>query len=244
MAKSFWGVVNSVISEADILLEVIDASAVAQTRNSDIENMAQRSGKILIYVLNKSDLANRAELDKLRKTLVPSVAISCKDHSGIDFLRERIIIEAKRKGIEKPRVGVLGYPNMGKSSVINALSRTGKARTSNNSGFTHGKQYINTTQFYLIDTPGVIPYGDDDVVKNTIIGIKTESNDPESDIILVMQAHPGMVESHYAVPVEEDKEETLSKIAIKLNCLKRQGLADNQRAAKVIIRWLREGRTG
>ncbi len=244
MASNFWGVVKGVISEADVLLEVIDASASAQTRNSDIEHMAQRSGKILIYVLNKSDLANKAALDKLRKSLVPSVAISCKDYSGIDFLRERILIEAKRKGIDKPRVGVIGYPNMGKSSVINALSRSGKARTSNNSGFTHGKQYINTSQFYLIDTPGVIPYGEDDVVKNTIIGIKTESNDPESDLILVMQAYPGLVESHYGVPVEEDKEETLSKIAIKLNCLKKQRLADSPRAAKVIIRWLREGRTG
>jgi ribosome biogenesis GTPase A len=244
MARNFWSVVNDVILEADILLEIIDASAVSQTRNSEIEHMAARSGKILIYVLNKSDLADKSELDKLKKTLSPSVSISCKEHQGINLLRERIIIEAKRKGIEKPIVGVLGYPNMGKSSVINALSRTGKAKTSSTSGFTHGKQYISSSQCYLIDTPGVIPYGEEDAVKNTMTGIITESKDPESDLLSIMQSHPGLVESHYNLPVEDDKEETLSKIAVKLNCLKKKNQADTARAARTIIRWLREGRKG
>jgi len=242
MARDYWSVVNGVVSEADILLEIIDARDIAQTRNVKIEDMVARAGKILIYVFNKCDLANKSELDKLQKTLSPSVAISCKEHQNINLLRERIIIEAKRRGFEKPKVGVLGYPNMGKSSVINALSRSGKARTSSTSGFTHGKQYINSSQFYLIDTPGVIPYGEDDVVKNTMIGIKTESKDPESDLLLIMQSHPGLIESHYNLPVEDDKEETLSKIAFKLNCLRKKNLPDTVRAARTIIRWLREGK--
>jgi ribosome biogenesis GTPase A len=244
MGNNFWSVVNGVITEADILLEIIDASAAAQTRNIELEHAVAKSGKILIYVLNKSDLADKAELGRLQKALIPSVAISCKERYGINLLRKRIIIEAKKSGIEKPKVGVLGYPNMGKSSVINVLSRSGKARTSSNSGFTHGKQYIRSSQFYLIDTPGVIPHGEDDVVKNTLIGIKTESNDPESDLLLIMEAHPGLVESHYNVPLEVDKDESIRKIGIKLNCLKKPNGVDTSRAARTIISWLREGRTG
>jgi hypothetical protein len=131
---------------------------------------------------------------------------------------------------------------MGKSSVINALSGTGKARTSSTSGFTRGKQYINSRQFYLIDTPGVIPYGENDVVKNTMTGIKTGSKDPETDLLLLMQSHPGIIESHYNLPVEDDKEETLEKIAIKMNCMRKGNLPDTVRAARTIISWLIKGK--
>jgi hypothetical protein len=242
MEHNFWIVVNSVISEADIILEVIDARAVSQTRNLEIEDKVKRQNKTLIYVLNKCDLADKAELGKIKKTLTPSVFISCKDYHGMNLLKERIIIEAKRKGFEKPKVGVLGYPNMGKSSVINALTGTGKARASSTSGFTLGKQYIKSRQFYLIDTPGVIPYGEKDAVKNSMIGIKTRSKDPESDLLLIMQAHPGIVESHFNIPVDDDKEETLEKIAHKMSCVRKGNLPDTVRAARTIISWLREGK--
>ncbi len=242
MGKNFWKVVDEVILESDILLEIVDARAVEKTRNPEIEDKVRRKGKMLIYVVNKCDLADTAVLAKIKSKLVPSVFISCKNHRGMVSLKERIIIEAKRLGLEKPRVGVLGYPNMGKSSVINALSGTGKAETSSTAGFTHGKKYVGARKFYLIDTPGVIPYGENDTVKNAMTGIKTKSKDPENDLLLIMQEHPGIIESHFNVPVEEDREETLGKIAVKLNCLKKGKLPDTARASEMILRMLREGK--
>ena len=242
MGKNFWKVVDEVILESDIILEIVDARAVEKTRNLEIEEKVKRKGKILIYVINKCDLANGDDFDRLKKTLIPSVFISCRNHRGIASLNERIIIESKRLGLEKARVGVLGYPNMGKSSVINALSGTGKAKTSSTAGFTRGKKYISARKFYLIDTPGVIPYGENDTVKNAMTGIKTKSKDPENDLLLIMQEHSGIIESHYNVPVEEDKEETLGKIAIKLNCVKKGNLPDTVRASEIILRLLREGK--
>ena len=242
MGRNFWTVVNEVISEGDIILEIIDARAVAQTRNLEIEDKVKKKGKTLIYVLNKCDLVNKDDLKKFKKTLIPSVFISCKNYHGMNFLKERIIIEAKKRGLAKPRVGVLGYPNMGKSSVINALSGTGKARTSSTSGFTRGKQYVTTRQFYLIDTPGVIPYGEKDTVKNVITGITTKSKDPESDLLLIMHEHSGIIESHYHVPVEEDKEKTLEKIAIKINCVRKGNLPDTARASEIILKWIKGGK--
>lgn len=242
MGKNFWTVVAGVISRADILLEIIDARAVNQTRNAEIENKVKNSGKPLIYVLNKCDLADKVKLDEIKKTLIPSVFISCKTYHGINLLKERIIIEGKKKGFEKPCVGVLGYPNMGKSSVINALSGTGKARTSSMSGFTRGKQYVGMRQFSLIDTPGVIPYGEKDHVKNMMTGITTRSKDPEHDLLLIMDAHPGIIELNYAVPVEKDTEKTLEKIAIKLNCVRKGNLPDTARASETILKQLREGK--
>src|SRR3989344_4446071 len=217
MGESFWAVVDGVIAEADILLEIIDARAVKDTRNVEIEDKVKQSGKTLIYVMNKCDLANKDKLDELKKTLIPSVFISCKTYHGINLLKERIIIEAKKKGLEKPRVGVLGYPNMGKSSVINALTGTGKARASSMSGFTRGKQYVGSRQFSLIDTPGGIHYGENYRVKNAMTGINTKSKHPEHDLLLIMEEHPGIIESHYSVPIGKDKEKTLEKIAMQIH---------------------------
>ena len=75
-----------------------------------------------------------------------------------------------------------------------------------------------------------------------MIGIKTRSKDPESDLLLIMQAHPGIVETHFNVPIEDDKEEALEKIAIKMSCVRKGNLPDTVRAARIIITWLREGK--
>ncbi len=243
MSRNFWTIVNKVISQANILLEIIDARDVEKTRNIEIEDKVKKTKKTLIYVLNKCDLADKGELDKIRKTLSPCVFISCKDYHGMNLLKERIIIEGKKLGLVKPIVGVLGYPNMGKSSVINALTGGGKARTSSTSGFTRGKQYINAKQFYLIDTPGVIPYKEKDIIKNAMLGITTKSKDPESDIFLILQEHPGIIEEHYDVPIDSDLDATLEKIAVKLNCIKKGNLPDTARASGVILKWLRERNT-
>jgi ribosome biogenesis GTPase A len=237
----FWKAVNDVIREANILLEIIDARDVAGTRNPEIEDKIRHAGKIMIYVLNKCDLADQKELEKVKKTLSPCVFVSCKDYHGIKMLRERIIIEGKRLGDEKIVVGVLGYPNMGKSSVINALNGMGKAKVSSKSGFTRGKQYITARGFVMIDTPGVIPYMEKDAVKHSISGIKTETKDPEGDVLRIMEARPGLIENHYGVALSEDKEESLEAVCVKLNLLLKGGKPDMFKASQRILRELRSG---
>ena len=97
-------------------------------------------------------------------------------------------------------------------------------------------------QFSLIDTPGVIPYGENDRIKNAMTGINTKSKHPESDLLLIMQEHPGIIESHYTVPVGKDTEKTLEKIAIKINYIKKGNLPDTARASELILKLLREGK--
>ena len=61
-------------------------------------------------------------------------------------------------GMKRVHVGVIGYPNAGKCSVINAITRRGVARTAKQAGFTKGMQKIRMSEGILIlDTPGVIP---------------------------------------------------------------------------------------
>ena len=76
---SFWGLVNRVIREADVLLLLLDARLVNETRNLEIESKVRQKGKPLIYVVTKCDLVGKAHAEKWKSILNPCVFISAKD---------------------------------------------------------------------------------------------------------------------------------------------------------------------
>jgi len=162
--SKFWRILSSVVEKADVLLMVLDARMVAESRNEEIEEKVSGLGKPLIFVINKCDLVERAVLERWKRTLSPCVFVSATKYHGLAMLRERILIEAKRSSTEKGmrildkvRVGVLGYPNVGKSALINAMTGRGAAKTSPHSGFTRASKFIAKGALIFIDTPGVIP---------------------------------------------------------------------------------------
>src|SRR3989338_10884804 len=150
---TFWKHVNEVLREADIIIEVLDARFIEETRNREIEYKVNAGGKKILYVMNKCDLVNIEELKEKAKELQPSVFISSREKLGTTILKKKIL---ELSHGERAIVGVLGYPNVGKSSLINALSGRGAARTSAESGFTKGLQKIRVgPKIMLIDSPGV-----------------------------------------------------------------------------------------
>ena len=236
--------VNKVIIQADILLMTLDARLVDETRNQEIEDKVKYLNKPLIYVITKCDLADKAEVEKHKKELGLAVFVSAKEHHGIKMLREKILIEAKRIGKKEVRVGVLGYPNVGKSSLINAMKGRKAASTSSLSGHTRGLQNVKAdNRIMLIDTPGVIPYQEKDFMKHAFIGtidfVKTE--EPDLVVMGLMERFPGKIESFYGVKEKEDKEETIEVIALKSNTLKKGGIPDTMRMAKTILKDWQKG---
>ena len=233
---NFWKVVNSVIHDADVILLVIDARLVEQTRNSEIEANVKRTGKPLIYVLTKCDLVNKDEAEKWKRILKPCVFISSKDYSGMKLLRERIFIESKNYK-DKIKVGVLGYPNVGKSSLINALKGKSSAVVSSNSGQTRGVMRVRSRGIVFLDTPGVLPYMEKDAIKQAITGTIdfNKAKDPDLVVIEIMEQYPGKIESFYDIEEKEDKEKTIKDIAIKCNYLAKGGKPDILRVARKIL---------
>ncbi len=237
----FWQLVNRVMRQADVLLLLLDARMVDETRNDEIEDKARRLGKPLIYVITKCDLVEKDEAEQHKKELNPCVFISATEHFGVNKLRERILIEAKRIGLEgkQVKVGVLGYPNVGKSSLINALKGRKSAKTSSMSGYTKHIQKIKAdNRIVLIDTPGVIPYKERDQVKHALIGTTdyTKEKDPDVVAVRLMEMFPGKIEAHYGVEQKQDKEETLVVIAVKKNLLMKGNKPDIQRTATMILK--------
>ncbi len=245
---SYWTLVKHVIQDADILLLVLDARLVNESRNSELERRISDSGKPIIYILNKCDLVNREETQKLCKELQPSVMISAKEHLGVSKLRERIHIEAKRLHKKEVVVGVLGYPNVGKSSLINALKGRKSASTSPLSGHTKGLQRIRVgRRILLMDTPGVIPYNEPKekhFIKHAAIGSIDYTHIREPDIVVVdlLSKFPGRIEAYYGVESNDDPYDTILEIAKKRRVLKKGGTPDEMRIARMILTDWQKGR--
>src|SRR3989344_1346870 len=220
---NYWQVVKKAIGDADILLLVLDSRFIEETRNEEIEEKIRAAGKKLIYVMTKCDLAEQEYMEKIKHKLKPSVFVSSKEFLGTTILKEKILIEAKRMDSkERIKVGVLGYPNVGKSSLINALK---------------GRKVA------FLDTPGVIPYREKDKNKHALTGTIdfAKTKEPDLAVMHIMEQYPGKIERHYEVEVTEDKEQTLEQIALKKKVLLKAGEPDTVRMAVVI---LKEWQTG
>jgi len=237
MSKFGW-VAHKVIEKSDIILEVLDARFIKDTINKDVENTVRIKNKILIQVINKADCVSSRKLDSVKKKFADCVVISVKNRTGLAFLKTKIKILANKNKMGNVVVGVVGYPNVGKSSLINTLKGKSSARTSPEAGFTKGEQYIRISRSILmIDTPGVISKDVRDEEELVLIGAKNPYTikDPDMAVMKLMQAHPDFFEKKYNVKVKDDLDATIEEIALKLNLKKKGNLPDVERASRKIL---------
>ncbi len=256
--KKFPDVVAEIIKISDIILEVLDARFPQETRNLDIEEEIARLGKKIIYVLNKCDMADlpskKLELKKMK--LYPYVLVSCTNRIGSTELRNKIKIEAKRvvmphDEMKRIQVGIIGYPNTGKSSLINLLSGKSSARVGATAGFTKGMQKIRlSADILILDTPGVIPaaeYSDSSqsaLNKHAKVSARDYSKVRNPDLVVaeLMEDYQSQIEAHYEIYTEGHVDNFIQELGKKKNMLSKGGVVDEDRTARIILRDWQEGK--
>jgi hypothetical protein len=182
----FWDIVENVIDHSDFVIEVIDARMPEITRNKFAEDLVESKDKKLIIVANKSDFLSKEAMFLYKKKLgkIPFLFVSIRDRQGVTILKRKIfeIIE-KRSNPGDVNIGIIGYPNTGKSSLINALCGRKAIIVGSKPGMTRCHQLIRMSpEIMLIDTPGVIPMADIDETKQILMNALDPSNAKRIDL--------------------------------------------------------------
>ncbi|MEX2017126.1 MAG: GTPase [Candidatus Pacearchaeota archaeon] len=247
--------ISQIINDADVILEVLDARFIEKTRNKDIEDRIKKTGKKLVYIFNKSDLVDIKKIKSSQETnsLKPNLFFSNKDRKSGAILKRMIKIFAHQLKQDKRDVsiGIIGYPNTGKSSLINLLIGRKVARTSPEAGYTKGLQKVKITKgIYLIDTPGIVPEKDKTSInpalatKHSTIGSITwdKTRNPDMVIARIMEEYPNIIESHYGIDAKGDAEMLIEEIGKRLHYLIKGGEIDEMRTARQILKDWQEGK--
>jgi len=243
----FWTIVDKVIEKVDIVLLLVDARMPELSKNNTLKGLIDRNRRQLVLVFTKSDLVFRKDLINLKRVYPYAFLVSGVKNIGVNKLKRSLLIMAKRMGIEVPRIGVVGYPNVGKSALINAMAKRARAKVAPRAGTTRGVQWIKAGGLEILDSPGVVPYEDSEV-KLGIIGAK----DPEKmrnkervacEIIgFIIQKDKKILENFYNVQLEGDSYDMFLEIGKRRGFLIKGGKIDENRTAIQIIRDWQQGR--
>lgn len=273
--EAYWDLIKRIILESDIVIEVLDARLIEISRNKEIEKLIKETGRPILFVVNKSDLVNLENLKKEIKILTEEgnvIFVSAKKPKDVKVIlyaikkmfnkygkREksiRSIGDPKNKTREAKAnivVGILGYPNVGKSSIINALAHKKKVKVTKKAGTTHGIHWIKiSNDIKLIDSPGVIPLKEEsnlsensnelgNDIRYGLIGAKTDKmRNPEvvahAVIKLFFKKNPESFESFYNVEISEDIDNVIEQIGKRKNYIMKKGIIDEYRTCLDIVR--------
>ena len=149
----------------DALIYVIDARAVSSCINPLFSKLL--NGKRVLYVFNKCDLVEAADLKlwcdgfkRQGKSYVKAVGTSgdCSQIvAGLKAVMADKLEKYAKKGANiSVRAMVVGVPNSGKSTIINAMIKKSKAVTGDRPGVTRGKQWLSVDGIDFLDTPGTL----------------------------------------------------------------------------------------
>lgn len=248
----------------DLVIELVDARIPLSSRNPDIDELGKNKARLVL--LNKADLAedkwNDAWAEYFKKKGFSVVKVNSRKGGGIKSIQgvireacaEKIERDRKRGILNRPvRAMVVGIPNVGKSTFINALAGKACAKTGNKPGVTKGKQWIGLNkQVELLDTPGILwpKFEDQEVgLKLAFIGsIKDEVLQTEelaAELIHFLRtAYPEVLADKYNIEMDEDDYVVLNHIAKSRNCIVRGNELDTEKAALLLLDDFRNGKLG
>lgn len=217
-------------------------------------------------MLNKADLVDKAELAKWceylkNSTNCPVIVTEAKGNHELSVvvktaveLSEPKIQALMAKGLlRRPaRAMVVGMPNVGKSSIINKLTKSSKTKIGAKAGVTRQQQWVRINpKLDLLDTPGIIPTRQDDQIQATklafVSSVSENAYSPEhvaKSLLEMLEICNNGKHAEYVKEYYKTEELTLEAIAAKRNWIIKGNNPDTERTAIYILKDFREGRLG
>ena len=254
------------LSLFDLVIELTDARIPQSSRNPELDKWL--SDKPRIIILNKSDCADenitKQWVEYYKKKGIRAVMADCKSGKGVAGIIPAVKAELTEllerraaKGIAgKPiRVMVVGIPNVGKSSLINKLAGSKRAKVEDRPGVTRGRQWVKiSNELELLDMPGVLwPKFEDQTVGEHLAftgAVKDDVIDIELLAMRLLQLlnrdYPQLLQERYKVEAAEDTEayELLTMVGRKRGMLISGGEVNTERAAITVLDEYRSGKLG
>lgn len=249
--------IRKAMGKVDVVLEVLDARIPFSSENPLIGEL--RGDRPCVQILNKSDLAEPAVTREWLEHISARpgmTAFAHQHHQG--QLAKRLLAIVRKLGVQKqgrPVLAmILGIPNVGKSTLVNALSGRSIAETGNKPAVTRRQQRVAVGRHLeLLDTPGFLwPK-----LTPRACGYRLAVTGAISDRVIdaediawfaarfLIARHPSALGTHYRlaeVPAQEH--ELFEAIGRRRGFLRKGGIVDVERASQTLIRDLRAGSLG
>ncbi|SCU77288.1 LAMI_0A00540g1_1 [Lachancea mirantina] len=254
-SKRIWNELYKVIDSSDVVIHVLDARDPLGTRCASVEEYMKKEAphKHLIFVLNKCDLVPTwvaaawvKHLSKERPTLAfhASITNSFGKGSLIQLLRQFAQLHKDRKQIS---VGFIGYPNTGKSSIINTLRKKKVCQVAPIPGETKVWQYITLMKrIFLIDCPGIVPPSSKDTEEDILFrgAVRVEHvTNPEQYIPAVLnKCKKKHLERTYEISGWTDSTDFIEILARKQGRLLKGGEPDENGVSRQILNDFNRGK--
>lgn len=269
-------IMQSNLKLVDAVVEITDARIPYSSRNPEMDRLVGSKPRLIL--LNKADSADETVtsmwLDYYKRKGINAIATDCRSGKNVNkiypALRELMadkIASWEAHGMKgRPiRLMIVGIPNVGKSSFINRLAGSKRAKVEDRPGVTRGKQWVTLeNDMELLDMPGVLwPKFED---KN--VGEKLAFTGAVKDDIMDMEylacrfleflnkSYPQLIKARYGVETEDipdnDEDtvgcvqgfEILERIGKKRGFLVSGGEINTERAAITVMDEFRSGKIG
>ncbi len=245
----------------DIVVEVLDTRIPNSSRNHFSEEVSK--GKEKITVLTKVDIADPKKTEIWKEHFSKNgdevVMLNLKNKEGLNELLKKIKkIQQKKSKIksttfilkkERPvRLLIMGIPNAGKSTLINALAKRKATNVGDRPGVTKGQQWVKIMDgIELLDTPGILwPKFDDPKVgyNLAVTGAIKDTILPKEEVVkyaldFLLENYPKKLLERYEISSNDSLDVLIDKIGEKRKLLLKGGEVNREAVCTMILNELR-----
>ena len=249
------------MAKIDVVVEMLDARLPGASSNPQIEQIRLHRQRPCLKVLNKADLADPdATTAWLREyggeKNVKAVALSCKKASDVARIPALAASLVPHRGgmLKSVRIMVMGVPNSGKSTLVNALLKRKVAKTGDEPAVTrHQSRFQLGDNMELIDTPGLtwpaIKHPTDGLMlaASHAIGENAFISEEVATFLaeILLARYPALVSKRYcADPSKLDGPGLVEAIARKRGYLLKGNRVDYEKAGNALVHDYRSGALG